>query len=104
LKEVGLLDSTLTVPEQRTAARRAVHIHVNAGIIVKGSENVICSGMPKLFKGAATGVGAAAAGKGKAEASCAEDSVGLGVRVGRGGLIWFVLLSPDFWEVELMWM
>jgi hypothetical protein len=75
LKDAGLLESTQEKNSQAT--KRPIEVHVNAGIILKGSKNTVCSGMPRMVKPAA---GADAAGvtaaKLKADAERSEHSMG----------------------------
>ena len=56
---------------QTTTTTRPVEISVNAGIVLKGSKNTICSGLPKLMKGD----GAPAAARDKANLKTGEDGV-----------------------------
>lgn len=55
LKDAELLDSTQKTDGQ--TMRIPIEVHVNAGMVLKGSKNKICSGLSKLIK--ATGSGAA---------------------------------------------
>jgi hypothetical protein len=57
LKDAGLLEGTQGTDSQAT--KRPIEVHVDAGIILKGSKNTVCSGLPKLIK-PATGAGAVA--------------------------------------------
>lgn len=71
LKEAKIFRSTQATDGQTTT--RPVEISVNAGIILKGSKNTICSGLPKLMKG--NGAPAAAAARDKANLKMGEDGV-----------------------------
>lgn len=53
LKDAGLLTPIPGVDGQMR--RRRVDLHVNAGIVLKGSRNTVCTGMPKLMKSTVTG-------------------------------------------------
>ncbi|ERF76068.1 hypothetical protein EPUS_01401 [Endocarpon pusillum Z07020] len=71
LKEAKIFRSTQGMDGQTTTTTRPVDISVNAGIVVKGSKNTICSGLPKLMKGN----GAPAAARDKANLKMGEDGV-----------------------------
>jgi len=75
LKGAGLLENTTEEPNS-LAEKRPIDVHVNAGIVLKGSKNTVCTGLPKLVKppaaGAAAGVGTA---KGKPQAERGEHSM-----------------------------
>jgi hypothetical protein len=50
LKDAGVLDSDVEVDGQ--TIRRPIEVNVDAGIILKGSKNTICKGLPRLVKAA----------------------------------------------------
>jgi hypothetical protein len=65
LKDAGLLDSAPDMDGQMMS--RPVDIHVNAGIILKGSRNTVCTGMPKLVKSATAGAAVRSTAKARVE-------------------------------------
>ena len=68
MKDAELLDG----PRERNChpGRRPIGIHVNAGVVLKGSKNTVCSGLPKLIKAASAG-----ATRGKPDAKREEGGV-----------------------------
>ena len=69
LKDAGLLDPIPDIDGQMM--RSPVDLHVNAGIFLKGSRNMVCTGLPKLMKSTAGG----GAAKGEAEGKRHECAV-----------------------------
>lgn len=61
LRDAGLLDCAPDAHGEMLS--RPVEIHVNAGIVLKGNRNTVCSGLPKSIKPAAAVVGSVANGE-----------------------------------------
>jgi hypothetical protein len=64
LKDAGLLNNTQQ-SDGETTMMRPVDVRVNAGIVLKGSKNTICTGLPKLLKTADAAAALKARSEGK---------------------------------------
>ncbi len=74
LKEADLFKSARAMDGGTTS--RQVEISVNAGIVLKGSRNTVCSGLPKLIKR----TGAPATAREKPDPRIGEESAASGTR------------------------
>lgn len=71
LKDAGLLGSTNELDGQSMS--RPIDIHVDASILLKGSKNTVCSGLPKWIKGTGDAAAKVKPGPGRADECAASE-------------------------------